>query len=80
MLVKALMTEKVICCTPWFTAQAAADLMKKHGVGSIPVVAELSDPLIEGIITDRDLCCGSECAECGSRSRLGVDDSDPGDL
>ena len=21
MLVKALMTEKVICCTPWFTAQ-----------------------------------------------------------
>jgi CBS domain-containing protein len=58
MLVKALMTEKVICCTPWFTAQAAADLMKKHGVGLIPVVAELSDPLIEGIITDRDLCCG----------------------
>jgi CBS domain-containing protein len=32
--------------------------MKKHGVGVIPVVSELSDPLLEGIVTDRDLCCG----------------------
>ena len=57
MHVRDLMTEKVIRCTPWVTAQAAANLMKKHGVGAIPVVTELSDPLLEGIITDRDLCC-----------------------
>ena len=57
MLVRELMTEEVISCTPWDTAQAAASLMKKHGVGAIPVVTELSDPLLEGIITDRDLCC-----------------------
>jgi CBS domain-containing protein len=57
MLVRELMTKEVVCCTPWDTARAAASLMKKHGVGAIPVVSELSDPLLEGIVTDRDLCC-----------------------
>jgi signal-transduction protein with cAMP-binding, CBS, and nucleotidyltransferase domain len=32
--------------------------MKEHGVGAIPVVLDNADPLLEGIITDRDLCCG----------------------
>ena len=58
MLVKDLMTSAVVCCTPWDTAQAAASLMKAHRVGAIVVVADLSDPLLEGIVTDRDLCCG----------------------
>jgi CBS domain-containing protein len=58
MLVRELMTNEVVCCTPWDTARAAASLRKKHGVGAIPVVSELSDPLLEGIVTDRDLCCG----------------------
>lgn len=58
MLVKEIMTDEVVCCTPWNTARAAALLMKKHGVGAIPVVSELCDPLLEGIVTDRDLCCG----------------------
>jgi len=58
MQVSELMTEEVVCCTPWSTARAAAILMKKHQVGAIPVVSELSDPLLEGIVTDRDLCCG----------------------
>jgi CBS domain-containing protein len=58
MLVRELMTNEVVCCTPWDMARAAASLMKKHGVGAIPVVSELSDPLLEGIVTDRDLCCG----------------------
>jgi CBS domain-containing protein len=58
MLVRELMTNRVVCCTPWDTARAAASLMKKHGVGAIPVVAELPEPLLEGIVSDRDLCCG----------------------
>jgi CBS domain-containing protein len=58
MVVRELMTKDVVCCTQWDTPRAAALLMKKHGVGSIPVVTELSDPLLEGIVTDRDLCCG----------------------
>ena len=58
MLVKDLMTSAVEWCTPWDTAQRAASLMKEHGVGAIAVVAEPSDSLLEGIVTDRDLCCG----------------------
>ncbi len=58
MLVKDLMSSSLVRCTPWDTARAAASLMKAHGVGSIPVVADLLDPLLEGMVTDRDLCCG----------------------
>jgi CBS domain-containing protein len=58
MLVRELMTHEVVCCTPWDTARAAARRMKERGFGALPVVSDLSDPLLEGIITDRDLCCG----------------------
>ena len=58
MLVKDLMTRVVVCCTPWDTAQKAASLMKAYGIGAIAVVADTLDPLLEGIVTDRDLCCG----------------------
>ncbi len=58
MLVRKLMTTRVVCCTPWDEVRTAASLMKKHGIGAIPVVSNLSDPLIEGIVTDRDVCCG----------------------
>jgi len=58
MFVRELMTTPVFCCTPSDEAPAAATLMKKHGIGAIPVVSDLSDPLLEGIVTDRDLCCG----------------------
>jgi CBS domain-containing protein len=57
MLVKELMSKGIICCTPWDTARTAANLMKTHGVGAIPVVSDSKDPLLEGIVTDRDLCC-----------------------
>jgi CBS domain-containing protein len=57
-LVTELMTNEVVCCTPWDTARTAARLMKERGVGAIPVVSDTSDPLLEGIVTDRDLCCG----------------------
>ncbi len=57
MLAKDLMTSAVICCTAWNTAQMAASLMKAQGVGAILVVADPLDPLLEGIVTDRDLCC-----------------------
>jgi len=59
MLVRQLMTTPVVLCTPWDTARAAAELMKVHGVRALPVVSDLSDPLLEGIVTDRDLCCGA---------------------
>jgi CBS domain-containing protein len=57
MLVSELMSRQIVCCTPWDTAQTAANLMKTHGVGAIPVVLDRADALLEGIVTDRDLCC-----------------------
>lgn len=52
------MTSAVVSCTPWDTAQKAASLMKVYGVGAIAVVNNISDLLLEGVVTDRDLCCG----------------------
>ena len=57
MVIKELMSKEVACCTPWDTAKTAARLMKKRAVGAIPVVSDLADPLVEGVVTDRDLCC-----------------------
>ena len=57
MLVKDVMSTKVICCTPSDTVQAAARRMKLHRVGAIPVVSDFVNAKLEGIVTDRDLCC-----------------------
>jgi CBS domain-containing protein len=57
MLVTEIMTNEVVCCTPWDTARTAGRLMKERGVGAIPVVSDTPDPLLEGIVTDHDLCC-----------------------
>jgi CBS domain-containing protein len=58
MFVKELMTKEVVCCTPWDAARAAANLMKAHDIGALPVVWDKTDRLPEGIVADRDLCCG----------------------
>lgn len=57
MLVKDVMSKKVIFCRPSDTAQAAARTMKLHRIGAIPVVSDLVNAKLEGIVTDRDLCC-----------------------
>jgi CBS domain-containing protein len=57
MRVKNLMTTNLHCCTPKDTVQAAARMMKEHGVGALPVVSDASSRRLEGIVTDRDLCC-----------------------
>ena len=58
MLVRDFMTRHVVSCTPWDTARTAARLMTEHEVGALPVVSSMTDPLLEGIVTDRDLCRG----------------------
>ena len=58
MLVNQVMSGQVISCTPWETAEFAANLMKAHQIGAIPIVSDKRDPLLEGIVTDRDLCSG----------------------
>ena len=58
MLVKDAMTKPVVCCTPRDTAAVAAQTMELFGVGALPVVSAMFEPLLEGIVTDRDLCSG----------------------
>lgn len=67
MLVKEIMSRDVVWCTPSDTAQAAAKMMKDRGVGALPVVSDAVGRKLEGIVTDRDLCCavvaGAKLAE-----------------
>jgi CBS domain-containing protein len=57
MLVKNIMSEPVVCCTPWDSVRYAVALIALHSVAALPVVSDLNDSLLEGIVTDRDLCC-----------------------
>jgi len=57
MKVKEIMSENPVCCLPTDNAQAAAQMMCKHNIGSIPVVNDQLSKQLLGVITDRDLCC-----------------------
>lgn len=67
MLVKDVMSKNLYCCVPSDTAQEAAETMRAQGVGALPVVSDSTNRLLEGIVTDRDLCCsvvaGAKLAE-----------------
>jgi CBS domain-containing protein len=58
MLVKEVMSKEIAFCIPSDTAQAASRTMKARGVGALPVVSDAANRKLEGIVTDRDLCCG----------------------
>jgi CBS domain-containing protein len=51
------MTLDPVCCLASDTAQRAAQIMRDHNVGSVPVVAHHESRKLVGMITDRDLCC-----------------------
>jgi CBS domain-containing protein len=57
MLVRDVMSTKVFFCSPSDSAQAAAQMMKARGVGALPVFSSILHRTLEGIVTDRDLCC-----------------------
>jgi CBS domain-containing protein len=50
------MTKQIVCCLKSDTAQSVATLMRRHDIGSVPVVADLVSKRLEGIVTDRDIC------------------------
>ena len=50
-----LMTKDPVCCSPQDSAERAANLMKRHDIGSVPVVAAPDSRRLVGVITDRDL-------------------------
>ncbi len=51
-----LMTTNPACCTPSSTVREAAQLMRDHDCGCIPVV-EGESKRLEGVLTDRDVAC-----------------------
>lgn len=55
MTCKDLMTSHVEVCTPEDNAVRAAMLMKRHDIGSVPVVTDRTSMKLAGIVTDRDL-------------------------
>jgi CBS domain-containing protein len=54
MIIRDLMTRKVHSCTGAQSLQEAAELMRTHELGSIPVVDDEGKPI--AMVTDRDIC------------------------
>ena len=50
------MTPNPVCCITTDSAQTVAGLLRKHNVGSVPVVTDHESRKLIGMITDRDLC------------------------
>jgi CBS domain-containing protein len=62
------MTPNPVCCLTTDSAQTVAGLLRKHNVGSIPVVTDHESRKLIGIITDRDLCCSVVANDLNARS------------
>lgn len=56
MKAKDVMSKQLFCCTPADNVQTAAKLMKSNNVGAIAIVNDCTRRILEGIITDRDIC------------------------
>ena len=46
------------CCTPQDTAAQAAQVMRDSGCGCAPVVEDIKNLKLVGVVTERDVCCG----------------------
>jgi CBS domain-containing protein len=57
MQAREIMTERPACCTPDETMQRAAQMMKEHDCGCLPVVEDTRTRRVIGTVTDRDLAC-----------------------
>ena len=52
---REVMTENPVCCLPTDTVSMAARVMRREGVGPVPVVNDEQSKQLIGIVTDRDL-------------------------
>ena len=50
-----VMTREPVCCEPADPVTRAAEMMRQHDVGSLPVVDSRDSRRLVGIVTDRDL-------------------------
>lgn len=71
MKVKDIALREMHCASPDMNLSEIASMMKRHGVGAIPVCSEGSNHLL-GMITDRDIAvscvaAGMDAAACRAR-------------
>lgn len=59
-----IMTKDPVCCLPSDAVAKAAQLMMEHDTGFIPVVANLTEKKLLGVVTDRDLAMTVVAAAC----------------
>lgn len=57
MKVRDAMAKDLKFCRPLDSVQTAAKVMKTYEIGALPVVSDMNSRHLEGIVTDRDLCC-----------------------
>ncbi|HET9266163.1 MAG TPA: CBS domain-containing protein [Vicinamibacterales bacterium] len=50
-----VMTKDPVCCEPGDPVTRAAEMMRSHDVGSLPVVETIDSRRVIGIVTDRDV-------------------------
>lgn len=55
--VQDVMSKNPICSTADETAQQVAKTLCDQNIGSVPIVTDKQSRRLEGIATDRDLCC-----------------------
>lgn len=65
-----LMTAAPACCTPEDTVRLAAQLMREHDCGCIPVVEDKQSNRLQGVITDRDIACRCTAEGKGPDTRV----------
>jgi CBS domain-containing protein len=70
MKAQELMTGQPICCTPEDTVQQAAQLMRDHDCGSVPVVEDRNSNRLVGMITDRDITIRCTAEGRGLKTRV----------
>ena len=70
MRAQEIMTQNPACCTSEETMQRAAQLMKEHDCGCLPVVEDTRLKKVIGTVTDRDLACRGLAAGKGPETQL----------
>jgi CBS domain-containing protein len=70
MKARELMTAQPACCTPDDTVADAAQLMKEHDCGCIPVVEDEKTNRLVGVVTDRDIACRCTAENKGPDTRV----------
>jgi CBS domain-containing protein len=58
MKVREVMTQYPQCCRVSDMAQMVAQMFRDQDIGAMPVLSDGESRRLEGIVTDRDLCCG----------------------